>query len=115
MKQVEKDGDKTPSTVVGGSTSTGGTKTEVSPSEDKKEGLIDRKKSKLMEIENSIYIVLTLNENIGLDKIKVDGEVVDMTKVNTEGTILKYEISDRKNKKVEIEYMDKKDSITLKF
>lgn len=76
--------------------------------------IINKQKSKIYDIENTLYAVLVLNEGSISDyKFFIDGDEVEFKRVNKSGTILKLEVSDFENKDLKIIGNDKEESFIL--
>lgn len=83
--------------------------------EEKIREALEKSDAKLMEIEGVMYVVVVLNEGSIKDhKIYVDGSLRTFKPVNTQGTILKLEVTDRNEKEIVIEGKDKKQTFKVK-
>lgn len=98
----------------GGSNNSGGN-TGGESSEDLKDGdFIDMDRSKIVEVEGSIYAVMTLkNGNINDYEFYLDKEEIQCKKVNTSGTIVKFELKNNKDHCIIVKNGQKQQSIKL--
>ena len=98
----------------GGSNNSGGN-TGGESIEDLKDGdFIDMDRSKIVEVEGSIYAVITLkNGNINDYEFYLDKEKIQCKKVNTSGTIVKFEIENNKELNIVVKNGQKQQSIKL--
>jgi len=77
---------------------------------------IDESKTYIIEIESVIYAIVALKQGSLQDyTFFIDGANVQMDKVNSEGTILKYELKGRMEKVFNVVKGSEKDEITLDF
>lgn len=83
---------------------------------DKALNVIDKDKSCIMNIQLVNYAVIVLSEGTINDyKFFIEGSEVKPVKVNDEGTILKVEIQNRKNKELKVVKNEKTDKFVLKY
>lgn len=83
---------------------------------DKTLNVIDKDKSCIMNIQLVNYAVIVLKEGTISDyKFFIDNSEIQPIKVNDEGTILKFEILNRKNKELKIVKSEKMEKFELKY
>lgn len=83
---------------------------------DKRLNVIDKDKSCIMNIQFVNYAVIVLSEGTISDyKFFIDDVEINPTKVNDEGTILKFEIQNRKNKELKVVKDEKIEKFVLKY
>ena len=81
-----------------------------------KVNLIDKNKSSIREVQYVYYAVVKLNDTTMKEcNFYIDGKEVTATKVNTEGTIVKFELKDSKKKEIKVKNGNKFDIMTLKL
>lgn len=83
---------------------------------DKVLNVIDKDKSCIMNIQLVNYAVIVLREGTISDyKFFIDDSEIKPTKVNDEGTILKFEVQNRKNKELRVVKGEKTEKFVLKY
>lgn len=83
---------------------------------DKALNVIDKDKSCIMNIQFVNYAVVVLNEGAINDyKFFIDDMEINPIKVNEEGTILKFELTNRKNKELKVVKNGKTEKFVLKY
>lgn len=82
----------------------------------KNQNFLDKDKSCIMNIQFVNYAVIVLSEGTLNDyKFFINGTQINPIKVNEEGTILKFEVDNRKDKELKVVKSDKEEKLTLKY